>query len=425
MYDVFSLRGILIIILVFFSIIATFIKPKYGLIAFIVLLFARDGFFIAWFPLLYTKWHLPLFFGVITVISWIINIEHYPFKFPFQMWLLVAFFLIVTFSRAVAGADIIDKFTEDFLKMCILVFLIINLVRNFEDLKQVLWVLVLVNVFMVLFHYYDYKTGWTSIFVVTSYRGLDRNGFAAVLASLVGLDYFLMKVVKHKFLKFFLLFCFLVFIGGIILTYSRAGALSLFLVLFLCIVMDKRYRTRAIILFLLGSMILGVRISDKYFERMRTIKEYHKDPSAMGRIATNYAALNIMKEYPLLGVGARNFPEVLMDYIPHEHGGYVHPQKNIHNIILQIGSETGLIALLFFSLLIGNVFFESIKIRKNIFKKDGYSDSYYLVAAAGVSLWVYFFGLQFIPWNYYGYLYIFIGLSMAANQISKNNDLKF
>lgn len=419
MYSLFSVRGSFVIAIIVIAVILAFWRPKYGLMAFIVLLFSRDGFLLFWFPDLYKTLHLPLLFGVITVISWILHKGSHPLRFPLQMWLMCFFLMAVLISKIAAQSPLVTgAVAEEFIKMCILFFLIINTITDRRDLMQIIWVVVLINLVLVLYHYYEYKTGWQSIFIFTTFRGLNRNGFAAVLAATAGLTFNMARETGNKVLKAALLFCFLAFVCGVVLTYSRGGALALAVSISLCVLFGKKKKITIPILIIL-MLIIGSRISGKYFGTLETITGYKEDASAMGRVATNYAAINMLKAHPVSGVGAGNFPGVFFEYTPEDMRQWVEPGKNVHNIVLQVASETGILGLMPFILLVASTFFGIIRSRKRFFGEKGKEEVDYMATGIGIAFFVYFLAMQFGQGAYYGYLYIYVPLAAAALQIKK------
>jgi len=415
-----SLRGILILFLTGAGILLTFRKPKFGLMAFIVLLFLRDGFLMIWFPPIYKILHLPQTFGILTFISWFIHNREYPLRLPFQFWLMILFLLVICFSRYLGSTEpfnhINHKVTAEFFKMCILFFLIVNVIRNEKDLKEIMWILIITALILTLYHYYHYKAGWRSIFVLPNYQNLNRNEFASTLVSMTSLAYIFFRDDNRVFVKIFLGFCLFSFISGVILTYSRGGAIALGVTLFTLLLQDKQ-KIKPIFFLLIIGVLIGTKISDKYINRIKSIKHYEQDVSAMGRLATNYAAINMLKKHPLLGVGAGNYNDVFLDYTPENLKQWVAPGKSIHNIILQVASETGFIGLFIFNLLIMKSFIDVIKLKKTCLQHKQLESLRHIATALGTALLGFFVAKQFGPGAYYSYIYIFLPLIVATKQI--------
>jgi len=419
-YQFASLRAILILLLAGLSTYLTFKKAKFGVIIFVFLLLLRDSFLRIWFPPAYDVLHLPRYFAVLTFMSYLFH-KREKFYLPSQLWLIFILFIIICLSRFFSGTGIFNnKVPGEYLKICIITFLITNTIKTERDLRQIIISIMIINAFSALYHYYLYRVGsWRSVYIVKSYY-LDRNYFAGTLAATSALAYFTFQSDQSsKHLKILSFFCFISFIGGVILTESRSGFLTLSVVLLACVLLDKR-RLRIVVPLSIVLALLFLRVSGSYFDRLSTIVNYESDTSAMGRIATNKAAINMMKSHPLLGIGAGNFNYFFLDYTPDELKQWVRPGKSIHNIFLQTGSETGLIGLTIFTLIIVSSLIDVIRLRKRCLKDDSLKPLGYKISALGVALLGLMVELQFIPGAYYSYIYILIPLIAAAKPILHN-----
>ena len=418
----FSIRGFLSLIALFTSVILALRNPKYGLMAFAVLLFARAGLLIYEFPILY-ELHFPLFFAILTCVSYILQMKRHRFRFPVQMWFMVFYMLAIFASRLLNPEfGFSHKAVAEYPKMLMLGFLVVNTLRNKRDVKQFLWLLVVVNLSMLLYQYYHYRQGSVSIFIYSQIRGLNRNSFAAILCSNASLVYGFIRIEKGAVKKIFLTFALLAFISGVILTYSRGGAVTLAATIITAVLMDRR-KLKPAILILLALLVIGIRVSDKYYNRLDSISDFEMDPSAMGRVATNMAAINMIKEKPFLGFGAGNYPDAFLYYLPVEMWMWVAPGKNIHNIILQVASETGLIGLLFFLSFIFRSFWDNFYFRRLCFK-NGFIDDGYLLLGVGVAFFSFFFAMQFGQGAYWGYLHLFLPLSIVAVEVIREEHIE-
>ena len=202
-----------------------------------------------------------------------------------------------------------------------------------------------------------------------------------------------------------------------ILTDSRAGAVALAVVLVACILLDKRNRVQAVVFIAVLGLLIGYRVSDRYITRLADITKYTEDESSMGRVATNQAAINMIKAHPVFGVGAGNFNYVFLSYTPGNLQKWVRPGKSIHNVFLQITSETGLVGLLLFSLFLTKSFIDVIRIAKGRLRHESSEPLTYMAIALGVALFGYLVNLQFTPGAYYSSIYIFTPLIAAAKGI--------
>lgn len=424
MGEFLSLRGGLILFLVGAFIFLTLKKPKYGMIAYMILTFSRDTFLNTWFPPIYDILHLPQQFVILTFVSWLFRREFSP-RFPSHFWLMLMLFGTICLSRFSVGTGVFShKVPNEFFKMCILSFLMINTIEREQDLREVIFCLIAINTFAFLYHYYHYKMGssWRSIFVNSIVMNLNRNMFAGTLASLFPLAYVtFFKTIKNKIGKIFIGFSVLSFVMGTILTYSRSAALSLGIGLIASVIFDKR-KLLVIPLILISGLAIGSRLSENYVDRLETIKTYEEDASSMGRVATNHAAINMFKAHPLTGIGAGNFNDFFLDYMPEDLLKWVASGKSLHNVTLQIMAETGVIGLFIFSLLLMKAFMDMMYLRKHCLQHKSLQILGYNATGLGISLFSILVHLQFHPGAYYSLIYVFTPLIAAAKEIYKQHE---
>lgn len=341
-----SLRGILITVLMITGFAAILIRPKVGIALILMVTLLRDGFLYIWFQPIYDL-HLPQILIYLTLIAWLLHLKEYPLRLNKDILFAGGFFLVICSTRFFAGTPIWDHpVVNENLRVVTVFFLIIQLMRTNKDIRAILWVLVGIYLFLELRAYYFYKTDYMEI-ALPNYRYVNRNSFANHLALMLPVAYMLGNNSKNKLFRGFGLFTALWCGIGVILTYSRSGFLGLAAGIAGIMLLQKR-KTKLIITLVILALLILPRLSEKYTGRIETIEAYEEDASAMGRVATNYAALNMFKENPVLGVGAGNFNDVFLSHTPPEYLKWVEEGKSVHNIMLQVASETGLLGLAFF-----------------------------------------------------------------------------
>ena len=144
----FSIRGALIILLLVSGLLGTLMKPKIGLGIIISLVILRGGFLFRWFPPIY-ELHLPQVFIVLTLVSWLIHSNKYPLRSNFDIWLMSLFFIIICYSRYHFGIGIFDNdVPNEFFRELIVFFLAIQLLREPKDLRNMLWLIVFLYLFL-------------------------------------------------------------------------------------------------------------------------------------------------------------------------------------------------------------------------------------------------------------------------------------
>jgi len=190
---------------------------------------------------------------------------------------------------------------------------------------------------------------------------------------------------------------------GLFLTFSRSGMVIFLLgtlaVVFLGII--KNFRKNVLIF--LGTLVLILFTLYLIFGYLLFARFYisTKEPSFTYRVDYNLIGWNLIKKYPLLGVGLGN--QILASLKNH----FYQDQKlysswqwqPVHNIYLLIASETGIIGLVLFCLFLVLVIQKSLVIIKNNFFKNNLNvlDLYFplliliLILAVGI--------VDHFPWD--------------------------
>jgi O-antigen ligase len=189
------------------------------------------------------------------------------------------------------------------------------------------------------------------------------NVLGYYLASALPLPLALLLVERRTLWRFWYLVAFVAALAGLLVTLSRGAWLS---VPVSCgFTLWVLYRKK---LFRLGGAVglslMGVVLSVFLYFALPTIEKrfsHHDYASASTRMPLNYAALSIVPQFPVLGVGLNNFAEVFRDY---DTTGYSQrftwklttpysvsskPAKIVvHNLLLWVWVEVGTVGLVAF-----------------------------------------------------------------------------
>lgn len=410
-----SKRGILIIILVIIGIISTLRRPKSGFAVILILVILRRGLFLEWFPLVY-ELHLPQIFIILTLVSWLLHSNRYPLCLNYDVFLMFLFFAVICYSRYNFGTPVFEhKIPNEIFREFVIFFLAIQLLREPKDIRNILWLIVGLHLFLALRAYYFYKVDFMPIAMPT-YRYLGRNSFAGSLAFTFPVAYILSRTAKNKIPKLLAMFAAAWCVIGVILTYSRGGFVALMAGI-CALIFFERKKWRIISVVLILSILILPRLSEKYINRVQSIETYHEDSAAMARVGANYAAINMIKENPIFGVGAGNYNDLVMDYVPIEYRQNVAYGLSIHNVIMQATSETGIVGAVIFLLLVFGGF-KNTFIGKGARNKD--SGLYELALMLRIALFAVFIAQQFGQGAYYGNLYLILPLASSLKTISRN-----
>ncbi len=407
-----SLRGILIIFLIVVGFASILIRPKIGIFFIFLVEVLRDGFLYEWFQPVYDL-HLPQVIIILTLIAWLFHLQEYPSRFNRDIGLMFVYFLVICSTRFFAGTPVFEHpLVNENLRTVVVFFLVVQLMRAPKDIRALLWTFVAMQLFLVLRAYYFYKTDYMDI-ALPSYVYVNRNGFAGELAAMLPIAYMLGNATKNKPLRYIGLFTALWCVIGVILTYSRGGLLGVFAGIACLLLVEKRKMKFIVIILLLTGLIFP-RLSEKYTGRMETIQTYEEDASAMGRVAGNYAALNMFKQNPFMGVGAGNFNDVILAYTPPEYFKWVEEGKSVHNIVMQVASDMGLLGLtIFFMLILGGFRNSFIKVAESAPERESFIN---ILRMLRIALFVSFVTAQFGQGAYFGRLFYLLSFLSAMKQ---------
>jgi probable O-glycosylation ligase (exosortase A-associated) len=177
----------------------------------------------------------------------------------------------------------------------------------------------------------------------------DRNDFAAaIVGTLPVLLYFIFtKEMKYKWIfKPFLLAMTFLGLMAIFFSLSRGGSVGLGAMVLLYVAYVSKARIRDTIVLVAAAASLLLILPKDYFDRMNTIKldGEQTEGSAVARVNLMTGALKATADYPIFGLGPGCWLEVARDYTGDDH--------NPHSIYLVLSTETGVVGLLFYLIIV-------------------------------------------------------------------------
>ena len=321
------------------------------------------------------KYQLPVIGAFAVLLAWLFHIMIYrDFKMPQskQLKFLLLFAIIAVFSSTAHWQETSFMFL-DLAKVLILYFLVANLVKTKRHVMIMLFFLLTLGAIVALYGVYQHIHGIGQVIKggilrIGSFEG-NPNYLAMDLVILIPMVLGLFLNGRSVFTKTLLLSLFFLFLGTIMLTYSRAGLLGLGVVLFLCVWKFFKGKQKISYLFLLLAilMIILPYLPVSYIERAKSMTDLTE-----GRIGTRIEGFIVgsllIKDHPFIGVGLGRLP-------------FAYWQKAImlpdierkfawlpHNIFMEVGTELGAFALIFFLILLFYIFrdlIEAVKIFKN------------------------------------------------------------
>lgn len=232
-----------------------------------------------------------------------------------------------------------------YIKMILALLLIPILIETVEDMRN----LVLVFAFSLGFvgmKYGIYGVIHGGVELARGYGPMlaDNNFVALALAMVIPFAWYAFQLAPYPYRLLGLVIAG-ASISGIVMTNSRGGSLAMGLgLLYIALRSKHKIAVLAIVVACLaGSVYL---VQDMYIERMSTLTEYEEESSAMSRIHHLRAALQMWKDYPILGVGfgGTNYAVLSRNYSQDVTGRHV-----VHNSYAQMLVDSGLIAFLLYT----------------------------------------------------------------------------
>ncbi len=290
-----------------------------------------------------------------------------PLKFNGLLFWAVIFYIVAGFLSIYNALQ--KELVWFQLYRLFILFLVFFAVMNVRNEKMIRWFLFLISVIVVL------QTCLAVVqYLTKSTLGLEMLGEQQIKKLYIGqgslsratgtighpniLAYlyeiampicFALYLVEEKFhVRLWYFFSLVMGLVGIITTLSRAGWLTL--PLSLCFVLLMVYRRnifsrKAFIKIFIGSIagfvfliVFYPTIEKRYFH-----ESYH---SAESRLPMNVAALSVIKQFPITGVGLNNFSNVYKQYDTTGGSRLVGSSGQVvHNLYLLIWGDTGIIGL--------------------------------------------------------------------------------
>lgn len=326
-------------------------------------------------------------------------------------YLLLAFLGVATMSsftalwmrHSVEQTLVLAKFVAIYL-------LIVNTVESWGRLRRVLAVMAIAGLFPALGTLRNAwignlvegdRAGWTGIFA-------NPNDLAYALVVLFPLG-LAIAIGARGWRKLAMLAILATFATAIFLSYSRGGLLGFLVVLGLSFLAWSPRWARLPGL-VAGAVAVGFVLTS-YWGRGEGFSDLMADATMQQRLDTVEAALAMLADRPLLGVGlgcsALGWPLYADPGVATE--GWLHS----HNTFAQVLSETGLLGAVPFLLLLGLSLWRSHHVAR-AWRRAGHRERARLAGAVGIALWGFLAcglaGGHVLSW----FPYLLLGLASAA-----------
>lgn len=311
-----TIRFILVVISLI-CLLGVFIRPFWGLISYLLIMFIRPGLF---YPTL-AKLRVELVVGIIIILFMLFSsgrVKRIQFTTdPICKWLFFFFGVIVLSMIQAFHFQTAWERMYDFFKVLIFFLMIITLIDTEKDVNILLWTFIVLTALISYDALYNYKYGNIvqaigdgRIDYATASKGMGSGHVALSNMILQGLPmiWYLGVINKNKSIKVTSIFFFLIGIYGVVISGSRGGFVGL-IVLSICLIAFAKQRMPMVIGIAILFLIIPIFSTSGYFDYMKSILSIgSSDVSGSSRITGFRHGLEMLIKRPILGVGPGCYP---------------------------------------------------------------------------------------------------------------------
>lgn len=257
--------------------------------------------------------------------------------------------------------------------------LLVNAIGSVAVLRRALWVVLAVGAALGLLAVADAATGYDRDFGGFAQAGAEpppqaavpdvfadpptprvggpigeTNRFAQVLLMAVGIGVALAGSERGRGLRWTASILTVGAAAGVVLTFSRGGAVALVLILVLAVAMGSLRPRHLVAPFLI--LVLLLMAVPEYRNRLtsvtqlrtatqQTANDDESDGSIRSRATENLAAILVFVDHPIIGVGPSLFPTYYPDYAQRVGIRVKVGEREAHNLYLDLAAELGLAGL--------------------------------------------------------------------------------
>jgi len=339
------------------------------------------------------------------IIKWTIEVK----------MVIVMLLLAVMFTPfAASPGDSVTTLNEVFIKTVIIFILIIGVINTRERLRSIIKLTTFCGMWMAVFAIKNYGAG---NFTMKGDRieGLvggifgNPNDLAAALNMLIPLAVALALTSGGAMRLLYAVWALLLF-GGVIVTFSRAGFITLAAVSGVMLwKFGRGSRSSLALATLAASVLLFSAFSDAYRSRLLTILDLNSDASGSAQQRTELLerGLDLSLRHPIIGLGMGNFHIYSIN------------EKVAHNGYVETAAELGMIGLLAYLIIILAPLRGLAKIERERVKPGARADldAKYLSIGLQTALIAYMINSFFLSVQYLWYLYYAAGFAVALRLI--------
>jgi probable O-glycosylation ligase (exosortase A-associated) len=331
-----------------------FRNPYFGIYMFFLYEYLRPTDFI---PAL-----RPIRFGIVisisTLISWILYLIHSKKGIVWSNfnYLYIGFLAVIASTVITAANNRVALDTFQVMLTNFIIFLIAtNVVDSARRLNLLIWLILLIHFYYAVRGIYNFsivefvRAGQrTSGVIGGSFIG-DENDLAMTLAVMIPFAYFLLNKAQTWLKKISLSAMLVIFTLAIVACVSRGGMLGLAVVIMYIVAKSKK-KIRSIIAISLLCVAVIMFAPSGYWSEAESITNL-QDATAQSRFDYWKAAVRMVGDYPLTGIGAGNGPLRMPEYYEGPLDPGTRWGKAFHGTLPQVLAEVGIIGMILYLLM--------------------------------------------------------------------------
>lgn len=420
------------LITLFLFLIARF--PQFGFYLFVFLIpFHAYRGLSETYQFLRIHWFLAFWLLIVMLFQLLIK-KMIPVRLKSNLWPWFLIFFVINLITALMSEYYLTSFTNLFLLSAAYLFIAISLFFiSLEDYYKTLPLIIVVSISIstllgIIGYKFNIPLFSQTITMPGAYKrsfgtSTDPNDLSLMIIFALPILVHFFFTAKSFFKKNLTFILIIINIIGVMLTFSRGGALILSLILILLFIkyMYKSspiYLGFAVLLVAIIILIPSIISPSLYWSRIRSVADTKREDSIARRVAYLYVALDAFKKNPIFGTGPRTFRDIYArsKYAPQYDGEM--SRRYAHNTYIEILIGTGTLGLIVFCVIIW-LALKNFQLAKK--KYQLYGDKY-MASIIGayqlsfISVLLYFFIYSMM---YHKYFLLSLALSQIALRLSQ------
>lgn len=350
-----------------------------------------------------------------------------PFNAEIGVAVLLVAWAVMTLPVSYWAGGSVEVLTSQYIKAVLFFWLVGTLATTERRLRTIAWTLTLCAIPLAATGVANYvsgevlSTGVPGLTRIYGYMGgsglaANPNDLALMLNLIVPIAAAMMIGTRRWWLRAVAALALVLSVAGVIVTFSRAGFLTLAATgVMLLAVLLRRHSAGGAAVLIAIALAAPILVPDGYMDRLSTITDIKTDEtgSAQGRWQDIFVAADIVATNPIVGAGIGNDMLAL-----NEHRG-VDTYRSVHNAYLQYAVDLGLPGLLLFAWLHIMCFRNARRIEQLARREPAFRSLGPLAAGVQVSLAAFFVAAMFHPIAYQFYFFTIAGLAVALKNTAR------